>query len=105
MAIFRNNVTSEEVREFWSLVEECKEKSFCESRQVTNYIIKNRLGDKYKHIAGDLYLRRGFDSWKYQGGISPEYYGKLCHELNLNNKCSEVRVEKFESYAMQNIFS
>ena len=58
MAIFRNNVTSEEVREFWSLVEECKEKGFCESRQVTNYIIKNRLGDKYKHIAGDLYLRR-----------------------------------------------
>ncbi|WP_298881939.1 hypothetical protein [uncultured Phascolarctobacterium sp.] len=64
----------------------------------------NKLGNKYKHIAGDLHMKRYGDRWTYPGGISPEYYGKLCRELNLNKRYSDASVERFESFAMQNLF-
>lgn len=104
MAIFRNNATCEEVQEFWSLVKECRKFGFRESRQVTKYIMDNKLGNKYKYIAGGLHMKRDGDRWTYPGGISPEYYGKLCRELNLHKRYSDASVEKFESFAMQNLF-
>lgn len=104
MAIFRNNATCEEVQEFLSLVKECRKFGFRESRQVTKYIMDNKLGNKYKHIAGGLHMKRDGDRWTYPGGISPEYYGKLCRELNLHKRYSDASVEKFESFAMQNLF-
>lgn len=104
MAIFRNNVTREEVQEFWSLVKECRKFGFSESRQVTKYIMDNKLGNKYRHIAGDLHMKRDGDRWTYPGGISPEYYGKLCRELNLDYGPSRARVEGFCPYAEMDLF-
>lgn len=104
MVKFRANATKVEINEFWCLVKECLEKEFKTSKEVTNYILKNKLGFKYRHIAGKLTFRRGNDSWIYEGGISPEYYGKLCRELNLGNKASDARVERFRSYAQLEMF-
>lgn len=104
MVIFREDATRVEINEFWCLVKECIEKELKSSKEVTDYILKNKLGFKYRHIAGQLTFRRGHDSWIYNGGISPEYYGKLCNELNLGNNNSDVRVERFRSYAQLEMF-
>lgn len=104
MIEFRKDATREEVKEFFCLVRECLPKKFTMSAQVTSYIMKNKLGFKYKHIAGELTLSKGADTWIYKGGISPEYYGKLCRALGLGNKKSKARVEEFQSFAQLAIF-
>ncbi len=100
MAYFRYNATRAEIREFWALVRECRALGFTESSEVTEYIMENNLGEKYKHIAGDLYLSNNRGSWTYPG-ISPEYYGKLCCELNLN-RVSRARLDDFRPFAYSN---
>lgn len=105
MAYFRNNATEEEIREFYCLVEECKELGITTSAQVTNYIKKYTVGYKYRHIAGDLHLRNSYNQWIYKGGIAPKYYRMLCIELGLGNKHSDAEVEKFRSYAEMGLFA
>ena len=84
--------------EFARLVEEVKALRFTESRQVSQYIIKNKLGSKYKHISGVLEMERGPDSWKYCGGFPPHIYARLCEALELGTKDSGARVKSFKSY-------
>lgn len=102
MAYFRYNATRAEIREFWALVRECRDLGFTESSEVTEYIMANNLGERYQHIAGDLYLSNSRGSWTYPGGISPEYYGKLCRELNLHSQASHARLDDFRPFAYRN---
>lgn len=104
MISFRKNVTCEEKKEFFELVNECMKRKFRESREVTSYIMKNKLGYKYRHIAGHLHMNRGTDEWTYEGGISPEYYGKLCQALNLNKRVSNAKAKGFESFAELSLY-
>ena len=48
-----------EEEEFNQLVEEVMAKGFTESRQVSQYIMANKLGRKYRHISGVLEMERG----------------------------------------------
>ena len=57
MAISKYYITGAELNEFKLLVAECKDRGFTMSYQVSRYIVNNRLGYKYRHIAGDLHLR------------------------------------------------
>jgi cold shock CspA family protein len=84
--------------EFELLVSEIKAKGFKMSAQVSNYIIKNRLGDKYQNISGVLELKNNNSSWKFNGGFPPEIYAKLCERLNLGNKKTDARVIGFTSF-------
>lgn len=104
MAISKYYITGVELNEFKLLVAECKERGFTMSCQVSKYIVNNRLGYKYRHIAGDLHLRKSYDQWIYKGGIAPRYYRMLCIELGLGNKHSGAEVEKFRSYAEMGLF-
>lgn len=90
--------SEKEDKEFAQLVEEVKALGFTESRQVTQYIIKNKLGNKYKHISGVLEMERGADSWKYCGGFPPHIYARLCEALGLGSKDTGARVKSFKSY-------
>ena len=104
MAISKYYITGSELNEFKLLVAECKDCGFTMSYQVSRYIVNNRLGYKYRHIAGDLHLRNSYDQWIYKGGIAPKYYRMLCIELGLGNKHSDAEVEKFRSYAEMGLF-
>lgn len=104
MARFRISATEEEISEFYCLVEDCKELGITTSSQLTKYIRRYKVGYKYKHIAGELYLSDGYDQWTCPGGISPEYYGKLCRELSLDYGPSRARVEGFCPYAEMDLF-
>ena len=87
-----------EDEEFELLVAEMKPKRFTMSGQVSNYIIRNRLGDKYKHISGVLEMENGLSSWKFNGGFPPRIYAKLCDRLGLGNKGTNSRVVGFTSF-------
>lgn len=88
-----------EEAEFMALVEEVSAKGFTESRQVSSYIMTNRLGSKYRHISGLLELERGDEAWTYYGGFPPHIYARLCDALGLGQKPSDARVAGFKSFS------
>ena len=71
---------------------------FRKSHQVSDYIIKNKLGDKYQNISGVLEMENSTSSWKFNGGFPPRIYAKLCERLNLGNKETDSRVTGFTSF-------
>lgn len=87
-----------EHEEFELLVDEMESQDFTMSGQVSNYIISNRLGDKYKHISGILEMENNGSSWKFNGGFPPKIYAMLCERLNLGNKGTEARVVGFTPF-------
>jgi hypothetical protein len=96
------NVEQEQI-EFRQLVEEVAAFNFSESKQVSQYIMKHRLGFKYRHISGILELERGEISWNYHGGFPPHIYARLCTELGLSNQASDARVKSFKSFNEINV--
>ena len=88
-----------EEEEFNQLVEEVMAKGFTESRQVSQYIMANKLGRKYRHISGVLDMERGEDAWQFHGGFPPHIYARLCEALGLGQKISDARVAGFRSFS------
>jgi len=88
-----------EEAEFMALVEEVSAKGFTESREVSSYIMANKLGKKYRHISGVLELERGDEAWTYYGGFPPHIYARLCDALGLGQKPSDARVSGFKSFS------
>lgn len=89
-------------REFQQLVDEMKSFNFSNSSDVSNYILKNKLGYKYKTISGELEMHKNGESWKFKGGFSPDIYARLCSELGLSNNGSNATAGKFESFRSLN---
>jgi hypothetical protein len=87
-----------EQKEFDELVAELKPLGFRHSSLVSNYIKRNKLGNKYRHISGILHMERDGESWTYFGGIRPKYFARLCDELGLSNKRSGAVPIAFESF-------
>lgn len=87
-----------EKEEFELLVAEIESKGFTMSAQVSNHIIRNRLGDKYKHISGVLEMENNDSSWKFNGGFPPTIYAMLCDRLKLGNKGTYSRVVGFTPF-------
>jgi hypothetical protein len=85
--------------EFEALVDEVSAKGFTESREVSNYIMANKLGRKYRHISGVLELERDGEAWRYHGGFPPHIYARLCEALGLGQKPSDARVAGFKSFS------
>lgn len=87
-----------EESEFRLLVEEVRSLGFTHSKQVSSYIIRNQLGNKYKHISGVVKMEMNGDIWDFKGGFPPEIYSKLCGELGLSNQGTHARVVSFKSF-------
>lgn len=85
-------------QEFELLVDEIKSKGFNKSAEVSKYIIRNKLGNKYQNISGVLVMSNSKDTWKFNGGFPPKIYAKLCERLNLSNNGSYSKVVKFTSF-------
>ena len=97
---FEKNTLQEETeeKEFKQLVEEMKSKGFTHSKQVSNYIVKNRLGEKYKHISGIVRMEQAGTSWNFNGGFPPKIYARLCNELGLYSQGTNARAVGFTSF-------
>lgn len=84
--------------EFESLVIEMASKGFTKSKQVSRYIVENRLGNKYQNISGVLKMSNGMDTWDFHGGFPPNIYAELCRRLNLTNEVSGAIPGEFVSF-------
>lgn len=84
--------------EFDALVAEFRPLGFYNSSQVSNYIVQNSLGYKYKKISGYLTMESGEEKWEFKGGFPPNIYARLCDALNLGNYNSGAKPTKFESF-------
>ena len=93
-----NNMTYIQKKEVEELVNFFKAKGFTKSYQISYYIQQNRIGYKFKHIAGYLTMSHGYNTWTFKGGIAPQFYGEICRRLGLTNKKSNSHVEGFKSY-------
>ena len=95
-------VAQEKIREkeFNQLVKEISVLGFTHSAQVSNYIVKNRLGHKYKHISGILKMENTGNGniWKFDGGFPSDIYARLCNELKLGNQGSQAVPVSFTPY-------
>lgn len=88
--------------EFELLVAEVQAKGFTRSSEVSNYIVKNRLGDKYQNISGILEMQNSHSTWKFNGGFPPVIYRMLCERLNLGNNETDSKVVGFTSFKVLN---
>ena len=87
-----------EEEEFSLLVKEISKLGFTHSKQVSEYIVRNRLGHKYKNISGVLQMQVRGTEWSFNGGFPPNIYARLCCELDLENQGSEAKPKGFRSY-------
>jgi hypothetical protein len=84
--------------EFRKLVDEMKPLGFSHSNQVSAYIVRHRLGHKYKNISGILEMERDGDRWNFGGGFPANVYARLCDELGLQSNKSPAKPTKFTPY-------
>ena len=87
-----------EEKEFDELVAELKPLRLTHSSHVSNYIKRNKLGNKYRYISGILHMEKDGENWAYSGGIQPKFYARLCDELGLSNKGSGAVPISFEPF-------
>ncbi|WP_174871188.1 hypothetical protein [Pectobacterium polaris] len=92
------NTKSLEEQEFNELVTELSRLGFTHSSDVSEYIIKNNLGTKYKNISGILQMKKRGDEWSFDGGFPPDIYARLCQKLRLKNRGSQARPGEFTPY-------
>ncbi|HFK5793534.1 TPA: hypothetical protein ACG0DR_001904 [Enterobacter asburiae] len=92
------NTESLEEREFNELVTELSRLGFTHSTEVSEYIVKNKLGTKYKNISGVLKMKRRGDEWSFDGGFPRDIYARLCQKLKLKNNGSQARPGEFTPY-------
>lgn len=84
--------------EFQNLIAEMMKFGFTHSSQVSNYIVANHLGYKYKNISGILQMELDGTTWNFKGGFPPKIYARLCDELGLSNNGTRARAVAFESF-------
>lgn len=84
--------------EFQNLVAEMTKFGFTHSSQVSNYIVSNHLGYKYKNISGILQMELDGTAWNFKGGFPQNIYARLCIELGLENQGSRARPLGFTPY-------
>jgi cold shock CspA family protein len=87
-----------EEKEFEQLVAEMKFLGMTQSNQVSSYIMKNKLGYKYKNISGIVTMEKDGTSWNFNGGFPSRIYAMLCKELGLKSKGTQSRVVGFKSF-------
>lgn len=94
----RNRLNEIKDNEFEELVAEMKPKGFTHSKQVSHYIMRHRLGEKFKHISGIVVMEQGGDRWNFNGGFPPDVYAMLCNRLGLYNQGTAARAIGFTPF-------
>ena len=87
-----------EYREFKELITEMASLGFTHSKELSDYIIRNQLGYKYKNISGVLEMEKDGYRWDFNGGFPEKIYAQICSELNLRNEGSNAKVVNFNSF-------
>lgn len=98
ITIKNHELPKREQDEFRLLVAEVAAQGFTNSGQVSQYIVRNKLGDRYQNISGFLEMKKAGDVWDFKGGFPKHIFARLCQELSLENNGSIAKPGKFTSF-------
>lgn len=84
--------------EYKQIIEEMKYLEFTHSRELSNYIVENKLGEKYRNISGIVKMEQDGNTWDFHGGFPKYIYKRICEDLGLDNEHSRAKAVDFESY-------
>lgn len=93
-----------EAVELYELLKYFQPLKFTSSKQISQYIMKHKLGRKYPNISGIVEMENQGNRWDFNGGLSPRIYGVVCRELGLRNQESDARVIKYTSFGSKDSF-
>lgn len=97
-----HGLTASESEELFNLLEEMRPLGFSQSKDLSEYIVKNNLGRKYPNISGVVRMEEHGREWNFPGGFHPRLYAIICNELQLNNQRSEAKAIGFTSFNIIN---
>ena len=80
-----------EKNELYKLVQEIKKQGFYYSLDLSGYITRNKLGNKYPHICGIVMMNNQSSSWKLNGGFPSKIYRLVCTTLKLKSR-PEIKI-------------
>lgn len=98
------DLTQQDAKELHELLAEMRPLNFRYSKQLSQYIVANRLGRKYPNIAGIARMSDGVDRWDFDGGFPTHIYRIICTELCLQSQGSNAHVIGFSSYKSRGIY-
>jgi hypothetical protein len=84
-------LTHVEIQELYQLVQEIKKQGFYYSSDLSGYITRNKLGNKYPHICGIVMMNNQSSSWKLNGGFPSKIYRLVCTTLKLKSR-PEIKI-------------
>ena len=90
-----NPVESEELYELLAFM---TPKEFTTSKQLSNFIVTQKLGYQYPNISGIVRMKQDGNEWDFEGGFPPKIYAIVCDELGLNNQGTRARPIGFTSF-------
>lgn len=101
-------LTDDEAKELSELLLFFQSKNYHTSKQVSDCIRANKLGNKFPNLSGILTMKNASDSWKFEGGIAPKFYAIVCSYLSLSGQNSDAKPVDFTPYknignAQQNV--
>ena len=91
-------LTKVRAEELLQLLAEMYPLNFKESSDLSKYILKHKLGYKYPNISGIVRMKEEDTEWNFLGGFPPDIYKIVCEELNLSNRGTSARAEKFTPF-------
>ncbi len=89
---------SEQEIELNYLIAEMADLGFKDSKEVSSYIVKKRLGEKYKEISGVVKMEKDGHLWDFYGGVPPHIFNKICERLGVTKSSSDTRVVDYSSF-------
>ncbi|WP_123777520.1 hypothetical protein [Vibrio rhodolitus] len=94
----KHKLSIEEATEMEALLCQMRPMNFRTSKQLSNYIVQHKLGNKYPTISGIARMTNGYDEWNFDGGFPPEIYKIICRELQLSNQGTNSWIVGFSSF-------
>lgn len=91
-------LTTTAADELYKLLKDVSSLGFKRSKELSNYIVSQKLGDKYPNISGIVTMKEEGREWDFRGGFPPKIYAIICDELELNNQGTRARAVKFKSF-------
>lgn len=92
------NLAKIESDELSKLLIDMESLKFLFSKDLSEYIVKYKLGYKYPNISGIVRMRESNTEWDFRGGFPPRIYAIICEELKLSDQGSNAKPIAFKSF-------
>lgn len=93
-----HGLTKVEADELERLLAEMRPLNFTRSKQLSQYIVRRKIGYKYPNISGIVRMEDQGEEWNFHGGFPTNIYKIICKELGLDNERTTARAIDFTSF-------